>query len=52
MTNRDQISVVLPVELREFVRRAAEREDRSMASVIRRFVAAAAAQASERAASA
>jgi CopG-like RHH_1 or ribbon-helix-helix domain, RHH_5 len=45
MTNRDQVTVVLPANLREFVRRAAEAEDRSMASVVRRLVAAAAAQA-------
>jgi len=44
MTNRDQVTVVLPAELREYVRRLAEAEDRSMASVVRRLVAAAAAQ--------
>jgi hypothetical protein len=47
MTNREQLSVPLPAELRVFVQRAAEREDRSMASVIRRLVAAAAARAAE-----
>ena len=36
-----QMSVRLPVALREFVEREAEREDRSMASVIRRCVEAA-----------
>jgi predicted transcriptional regulator len=40
MTNRDQVTVVLPAELREYVRRLAEQEDRSMASVVRRLVAA------------
>jgi len=44
MTNRDQVTVVLPAELRAFVQRLAEQEDRSMASVVRRLVAAAAAQ--------
>ena len=38
----EQVSVPLPAELREFVERQAEREDRSVASVIRRLVAAAA----------
>jgi hypothetical protein len=41
MSNREQVSVPLPAELREFVRRLAKQEDRSMASVIRRLVAAA-----------
>ena len=36
-----QVSVPLPVALCEFVEREAEREDRSMASVIRRCVEAA-----------
>ena len=36
-----QVSVPLPVALREFVEREAECEDRSMASVIRRCVEAA-----------
>lgn len=44
MSNRDQVSVPLPAELRAFARRLAEQEDRSMASVVRRLVAAAAAQ--------
>jgi predicted transcriptional regulator len=48
MTNRDQVTVVLPAELREYVRRLAEQEDRSMASVIRRLVAAEAAAARQR----
>jgi hypothetical protein len=42
MTNREQISVPLPAELREFVKRAAEREDRSVAGQIRHLVAEAA----------
>jgi hypothetical protein len=46
----EQISVPLPPELRAFVVREAQREDRSQASVIRRLVAEAAraAQAGER----
>ena len=40
----EQISVVLPAELRAFVHCLAEAEDRSMASVVCRLVAAAAAQ--------
>jgi len=44
MTNLEQISVVLPPDLRAYVARVAEQEDRSMASVIRRLVTAAAAQ--------
>jgi hypothetical protein len=55
MTNRQQISVPLPAELRAFVERQAEAEDRSIASVIRRLVAEAArtqATQGERAASA
>jgi hypothetical protein len=44
-----QISVPLPLALREFVEREAEKQDRSLAYVIRRFVAAAAvAQAKRR----
>jgi hypothetical protein len=39
MTNRDQISVPLPAELREFVKRGAEREDRSVAGQIRHLIA-------------
>jgi hypothetical protein len=31
MTNREQISVPLPAELRDYVKRTAEREDRSAA---------------------
>ena len=37
--NLEQVSVPLPAELREFVARVAEAEDRSQASVIRRLVA-------------
>jgi hypothetical protein len=37
-----QVSVPLPAELRAFVEREAERQDRSVASVIRRLVASAA----------
>jgi hypothetical protein len=33
-----QVSVPLPAELRAFVEREAERQDRSVASVIRRLV--------------
>jgi hypothetical protein len=40
--NLEQVSVPLPPELRDFVARVAEAEDRSQASVIRRFVAEAA----------
>jgi hypothetical protein len=44
-----QISDPLPIALREFVEREAEKQDRSLAYVIRRFVAAAAvAQAKRR----
>ena len=39
-----RFELTLPLQLREFVRRLAEQQDRSMASVIRRLVAAAAAQ--------
>ena len=48
MSNRDlePMTVVLPSELREYVRRSAEAEDRSLSSVIRRCVAAAAARQS------
>jgi hypothetical protein len=42
MSNREQVSVPLPAELRAFVERQAEAEDRSVASVIRRLVAEAA----------
>ena len=42
MTNREQISVPLPAELHEFVKRVAEREDRSLAAQIRHYVATAA----------
>jgi hypothetical protein len=43
-----QISVPLPAALREFVEREAEKQDRSLAGVIRRFVAAAAVAQAER----
>ncbi len=39
---REQISVPLPAALREFVERAAEREDRSVAGQIRHLIAQAA----------
>ena len=42
MSNREQVSVPLSAELRQFVERAAEREDRSVASVVRRLIAEAA----------
>ena len=42
MTNREQVSVPLPAELREFVARQAALEDRSVASVVRRLIADAA----------
>jgi hypothetical protein len=42
MSNREQVSVPLPPELRAFVAREAEREERSQASVIRRLIAEAA----------
>ena len=42
-----QVSVPLPVALREFVERAAEREDRSVAAQIRHSVASAARAAAE-----
>jgi hypothetical protein len=45
-SNREQVTVPLPPELRAFVAREAEREDRSQASVIRRLVAEAARAAS------
>jgi hypothetical protein len=50
MNHREQISVPLPPELREFVLRRAVAEERSMAQVIRRLVAEAArkAQSQER----
>jgi hypothetical protein len=41
----EQVSVPLPADLREYVQRRAAVEDRSVASVIRRLVAEAAAQA-------
>jgi hypothetical protein len=49
---RTQVSVPLDEQLRHFVEREAEREDRPMASVIRRYVAEAArrAETQERAA--
>ena len=39
MTNRDQISVPLPAELREFIKNSAEREDRTVAGQIRHLIA-------------
>ena len=42
MTNREQVSVPLPADLRAFVEREARREDRSVASVVRRLIADAA----------
>ena len=42
-----QVSVPLPLELREFVERQAEIEDRSVAGVIRRLVAEAARRSQE-----
>ena len=44
----EQVSVPLPDDLRAYVRRQAEREDRSVASVIRRLVAEAAHAEGER----
>ena len=52
MSNLEQVTVPLPPALREFVQRAAEAEDRSMASVIQRLVAVAARQAEQQHASA
>jgi hypothetical protein len=48
MSNLEQVSVPLPAELRVFVQRVTEQEDCSMASVIRRLVAAEAARQSAR----
>jgi len=45
----NQVTVPLPSELRAFVERAAEREDRTVAGVIRHLVAEAARQEQERA---
>jgi hypothetical protein len=45
MANREQVSVPLPAELRAFVERQAEAEDRSVASAIRRLIIAEAARA-------
>ena len=42
MPNREQVSVPLPAELREYVQRVAERELIPQAAVIRRLVANAA----------
>jgi hypothetical protein len=39
MAKREQVTVPLDRELREFVERVAEREDRSVAGVIRHMVA-------------
>jgi hypothetical protein len=44
MSHREQVSVPLPAELREYVQRIAEREVTSQAAVIRRLVADAARQ--------
>jgi hypothetical protein len=48
MSNLEQVSVLLPAELRVYVQRVAEQEDRSMASVIRRLVGAEAARQAAR----
>jgi hypothetical protein len=48
MSNREQVSVPLPTELREYVARVAEREVTSQAAVIRRLVAEAARNAQAR----
>jgi len=40
-SNREQISVPLPAELRAYVQQVAVQEDRSVASVVRRCVEAA-----------
>jgi metal-responsive CopG/Arc/MetJ family transcriptional regulator len=45
MSNREQVSVPLPAELRAYVQRVAEREVTSQAAVIRRLVAEAARKA-------
>jgi hypothetical protein len=50
MSKREQVSVPLSAELREFVERAAERDDQSNAAVIRRLVAEAARREREQAA--
>lgn len=42
MRKREQVSVPLPAELREFVERAAVREDRTLAGQIRHLIAEAA----------
>jgi hypothetical protein len=42
MSSREQVSVPLTAELREYVQRVAEREVTSQAAVIRRLVAEAA----------
>lgn len=47
MSNREQLSVPLPPDLRVFEQRVADAEDRSMASVIRRLVAEAARRGTE-----
>ena len=47
MTNREQVSVPLPPDLRAYVARVAEQEDRSQASVIRKLIAAAARKAEQ-----
>jgi predicted transcriptional regulator len=41
MRKREQVSVPLDPELRQYVERVAEQEDRPVASVIRRLIAAA-----------
>jgi hypothetical protein len=50
MRRREQISVPLDRELREFVERCAEREDRSVAAMIRHLIAEAARAAEVKAA--
>jgi predicted transcriptional regulator len=44
VTKKDQVSVPLPAELRAFVERIAQAEDRSVANVIRHLIAQAARQ--------
>ena len=47
MSNREQLSVPLPPNLRAYVARVAEQEDRSQAYVIRKLIAAAARKAKQ-----
>jgi hypothetical protein len=42
VSKREQITVPLPAELREYVERVAAREDRTVASAVRHFIAEAA----------